>query len=80
MNSNEKNRFIVVVWSAARSFERQIMDEIGVRFNILRTFEITWPRRHFTQDLAAFYGWKSWFCWYYSGIKEQRGLRRLCRG
>lgn len=73
MSSNEKNRFIVVVWSAARSFERQIMDEIGARFNILRTFEVAWPRRHFTRNLAAFYGWKGWFCWWNKARKCGKG-------
>jgi hypothetical protein len=72
-NTDERNRFIIVVWSAARGFKPQIMKETGARFKILRTFEVVWPRRHFTRNLAAFYGWKGWFCWWNKARKCGKG-------
>ncbi len=55
--------FVFVVWSKARSFDDVIKAEISSRFEIIRDFEITWPRRFFADNLAAFYGWKSWHVW-----------------
>ena len=57
------NVFLFVVWSAARQFEREISDEVAKRFKVLRDFEVTWPRSHFVDNLAAFYGWRSWHVW-----------------
>ena len=55
--------FLFVIWSSARAFERQIVEEIAGRFRVLRDFEVTWPKRSFAANLAAFYGWKSWHIW-----------------
>lgn len=57
------NRFLFVIWSAARAYERQITGEIARRFGIVRDFEVEWPVRHFAANLAAFYGWRSWHIW-----------------
>ena len=57
------NIFLFVIWSAARTYDEQIADEIGKRFKVLSDFEVAWPKRHFTRNLAAFYGWKNWFVW-----------------
>ena len=57
------NRFVFVLWAAARAFEDRIFAEISARFNVLRSFEVTWPKRHFAANLAAFYGWRSWHIW-----------------
>ena len=57
------NEFLFVLWSAARTHERQIADEIAKRFRVVRDFEVAWPRRHFAANLAAFYGWRSWHIW-----------------
>lgn len=73
MSDNTDNRFIFVIWSAVRHFEQQIIGEIGRRFNIIRTFEVVWSKRHFTQNLAAFYGWKGWFCWWNKARKCGKG-------
>lgn len=62
--AERSNRFLFVVWSKARSFEERILGEVSSRFKVLRTFEVSWPRRHFTANLAAFYGWKGRFCWW----------------
>jgi len=57
------NRFIFVLWEASRAFEDRISAEISARFKVLRSFEVTWPKRHFAANLAAFYGWRSWHIW-----------------
>ena len=57
------NRFLFVLWSEARAFENSISAEISSRFKVLQSFEVTWPKRHFTANLAAFYGWRSWHVW-----------------
>ena len=57
------NRFIFVLWEASRAFEDRISAEISARFKVLRSFEVTWPKRHFAENLAAFYGWRSWHVW-----------------
>ena len=41
------NEFLFVLWSAARSHEREIADEIAKRFRVVRDFEVVWPKRHF---------------------------------
>ncbi len=60
---NHENVFLFVVWSKARAFDETIKSEIAKRFEILRDFEVSWPRRSFEANLAAFYGWKSWYIW-----------------
>ena len=72
-DADERNEFLFVIWSAARSKERQILEEIGRRFKILRTFEVAWPRRHFTRNLSVFYGIKGWFRWWNKARKCGRG-------
>lgn len=57
------NRFLFVLWAAARAFEDRISAEISARFKVLQSFEVTWPKRHFAANLAAFYGWRSWYIW-----------------
>ena len=64
MSDHDNNSFIFVLWSVARGYEQQIIKEIERRFEIVRSFEVTWPKRHFTRNLAAFYGWKSWHTWW----------------
>ena len=58
-----ENRFLFVLWSEARAFEDRISAEISARFKVLKSFEVTWPKRHFAANLAAFYGWRSWHVW-----------------
>ena len=71
--AERSNRFLFVVWSKARSFEERILDEVSSRFKVVRTFEVSWPCRHFTANLAAFYGWKGRFCWWNKARKCGRG-------
>ena len=64
MADDGNNIFLFVIWEKARRFEPRLIEAISSRFRILRTREVSWPRRHFTTNLAAFYGWKDWFCWW----------------
>ena len=66
-------RFLFVIWEKARKFEPQLLKEISSRFRVLRTYEVTWPRRYFTANLAAFYGWRNRFCWWNKARKCGRG-------
>jgi hypothetical protein len=61
--TNGACEFVFVVWSAAERFAGQVEDELARRFRIVRTFDVAWERRHFAANLAAFYGWKSWYIW-----------------
>ena len=67
------NTFLFVIWSKARRFEPQILDAISTRFKVLDSYEISWPARHFTENLASFYGWKNRFCWWNKARKCGRG-------
>ena len=58
-----ENVFLFVIWSAARPWEAQITEGIEKQFKVLRVFDVTWSKRFFAQNLAAFYGWKSWHVW-----------------
>ena len=58
-----KAEFVFVIWEAARRFEPDILRELGRKFRIVSSREMSWPRRHFASNLAAFYGWKSWRIW-----------------
>ena len=58
-----ENVFVFVIWSAARSFEPQIMRDIEKRFKVLRAFDVAWSKHCFARNLASFYGWKSWHIW-----------------
>ena len=71
--ADRASRFLFVVWSKARPFEERILDEISSRFKVVRSFEVVWPRRHFTANLAAFYGWKGRFCWWNKARRCGRG-------
>ena len=73
MSDSRSNTFVFVIWSAARTLEAQLLAEIAKKFKIVRTFEVTWPRKHFTRNLAAFYGWKGRFCWWNKARKCGRG-------
>ena len=61
--SAQGDLFLFVLWSEARRQEAEILSMISDRFRIVRSFEVSWPKRHFAENLAAFYGWKSWHVW-----------------
>ena len=58
-----RNTFLFVIWSKACAHEAKIVEEISSRFRVLRDFNVSWPKRHFAANLAAFYGWRSWHIW-----------------
>lgn len=64
MDGGAPNTFLFVVWSEARAFEGRIVEEIGKRFRIVRSFEVAWPKRHFAENLASFYGWRNRRVWW----------------
>ena len=55
--------FLFVIWSKACAHETKIAEEIARRFHVLRDFKVSWPKRYFAANLAAFYGWRSWHIW-----------------
>ena len=77
MRNANGNVFVFVIWSAARSFEPQIMSELEKRFKVLRAFDVTWSKRFFVRNLAAFYGWKSWHIWWNKARKCGTGPFRV---
>ena len=62
--TQEDKLFVFIIWEKARSFEARILDDLSTRFKIVQSYEMSWPKRNFTGNLAAFYGWKSKFCWW----------------
>ena len=66
-------RFLFVIWEKARKRETQLLEVISSHFKVMRNYEVAWPHRHFTANLAAFYGWKSRFCWWNKARKCGRG-------
>lgn len=61
--TDSRNVFLFVIWSKACAHEAKIAEEIADRFHVLRDFRVSWPKRHFAENLAAFYGWRSWHIW-----------------
>ena len=73
VRSTKPERFLFVIWEKAREFEPQLLQAISSRFKVIRQFEVVWPRRYFTANLASFYGWKDRFCWWNKARKCGRG-------
>lgn len=73
MNKTLSERFLFVIWDKARKFDAQFINLLSSKFKVIDTYEVSWPRRFFTANLAAFYGWKGWFCWWNKARKCGRG-------
>lgn len=71
------NIFLFVIWSKAYAHEAKIVEEICGRFRVLRDFTVSWPKRHFAANLAAFYGWRSWHIWHNKARKCGTGPFRV---
>ena len=71
------NLFVFVIWSAARAWETQIVADIEKRLKVVRSFDVTWPKRYFAQNLASFYGRKSWHIWRNKARKCGTGTFRV---
>ncbi len=55
-NTNTPEIHLFIIWENARVIEQKILDDISVRFNILKVYEIHWNKKNFTQNLSRFYG------------------------
>ncbi len=54
--SDAAESHLFVLWSAARSIEKRILDDIAENFEIVRTVEIRWSEEAFSENLTRFYG------------------------
>lgn len=54
--ASEYNVFLL--WSTARSKEKEVIDAISEKFEIVKTYDVTWSPKFFTQNLSRFYGKK----------------------
>ena len=72
-----RNTFLFAIWSKACAHEAKIVEEISSRFRVLRDFNVSWPKRHFAANLAAFYGWRSWHIWHNKARKCGNGPFRV---
>ena len=63
--------FLFVIWSKGMGEAEMLTREIAARFKILKQFDVTWRKRDFVKNFAAFYGWKSWGMWV--GKKRRSG-------
>ena len=53
---NELQLFII--WENARHKEKEILDDISQKFEILKTFNISWSKELFSENLSRLYGKK----------------------
>lgn len=49
---------IFLLWSTARHKDKEVADLIATKFDIVKTYEIEWSPKFFTQNLSRFYGKK----------------------
>ena len=54
--SSEYNIFIL--WSTARTRDKEVYDKISEKFEVVKTYELMWSPQLFTQNLSRFYGKK----------------------
>lgn len=47
---------LFMLWNNGRRLEKQILADIGSRYEIAGICEVFWPPRHFARNLARFYG------------------------
>ena len=66
-----KSIFLFVIWSKGMDEVEMLTREIASRFTILKQFDVTWRKKDFVRNFAAFYGWKSWGMWV--GKKRRSG-------
>ena len=77
MSGTKDNQFLFVIWSAARNWMPQIEAAVGRKFKVVRSFDVQWEKKHFAQNLASFYGWKSWHVWWTKARKCGTGPFRV---
>lgn len=47
---------LFIIWSNARSRQREILEDMQIRFKILGIHNVTWEKSLFSQNLTRFYG------------------------
>ena len=58
-NSKEDNKseiHLFVIWEHARVKEFEIIKDLGLKFNVLKIFEVFWSLDKFNENLSRFYG------------------------
>lgn len=66
-----KSIYLFVIWSKGMDEVEMLTKEISSRFTIMKQFDVTWRKKDFVKNFAAFYGWKSWGMWV--GKKRRSG-------
>jgi len=54
----KKELYLFILWQNARFMEKQILSDIKKKFELFRTYEVTWKDENFATNLARFYGKK----------------------
>lgn len=54
----EKELQIFIIWENGRKMEDHILQDIASKYEIIRTFSISWPEHQFARNLSRFYGKK----------------------
>lgn len=54
----DKELHLFIIWNKARFMEKQILNDLKKKFEILQTYEISWSEEHFAENLSRFYGKK----------------------
>lgn len=54
----EKELYLFILWQNGRFMEKQILSDIKKKFELFRTYEVTWKAENFAANLARFYGKK----------------------
>lgn len=50
--------YLFILWENARKYEKMIMDDLRINFDVVQTLEIIWDKRNFSANLSKFYGKK----------------------
>jgi hypothetical protein len=53
---NERQIFLFLLWEASREKEKEILEDIGQHFTVLKQYEVSWPQENWVKHLEAFYG------------------------
>lgn len=49
---------LFIIWEKARSWEKEILEDIAQNFKVLQVMEIEWSKEYFSDNLSTFYGKK----------------------
>lgn len=55
INSKNPEITLFILWEKARKKEKEILEEISKKFNILKKYEISWTPEKFLNNLSSFY-------------------------